>query len=90
MGDPFAIGNELAANDLGVLHARLLIRLRIGLGGERGQRKTKAKHCQREHGANSHDTPSFATARFTLKQRVEFEPKSGESALAAVRLRHNV
>jgi len=64
MGDAFAIGNELSANDLSVLHARLLIRLRIGLGGERGQakteRKTKTKHCQRERGANFHGTPSFA------------------------------
>lgn len=60
MGDAFTIGNELPANDLGVLHARLLIRLRIGLGGERGQSKTKTKHCQRERGANFHGTPSFA------------------------------
>jgi len=64
MGDPLTIGNELPANDLGVLHARLLIRLRIGLGGERGQskteRNTKTKHCQRERGANFHGTPSFA------------------------------
>jgi hypothetical protein len=27
MGNPLTIGNELAANDLGVLHARLLILL---------------------------------------------------------------
>jgi len=60
MGDAFAIGNELAANHLGVLHARLLILLRIGLGGERRQAKTNTKHGQRESGANFHGTPSFA------------------------------
>ena len=57
MGDPLTIGNELAANNLGVLHARLLIRLCVGLGGERGQPETKAKYCQREHGVNFHVYP---------------------------------
>jgi len=35
MGDTLTIGNKLAANDLGVLHARLLILLWVGLGVER-------------------------------------------------------
>jgi hypothetical protein len=59
MGDPLAIGNELAANDLGVLHARLLIRLRISLGGERRQPKTKAEYRQREHGMKFHGYPQL-------------------------------
>jgi hypothetical protein len=57
VGDPLAIGNKLAANDLGVLHARLLIRLRICSGGKRRQTKAKPKHSQCERGANSHGYP---------------------------------
>jgi hypothetical protein len=91
MGDAFAIGNELPANDLGVLHARLLIRLRIGLGGERRQAKTKTKHGQRESGANFHETPRALPPLFVYReQRFEFEPRSNESDLTIIRLRHNV
>ena len=57
MRDPLTIGNKLTANDLGVLHARLLIRLFISLDGERCQ--TKAKYCQREPGANHHGYPTL-------------------------------
>jgi hypothetical protein len=91
MGDSLAIGNELAANHLGVLHARLLILLRIGLGGERRQAKTKTKHCQRESGANFHGTPRALPPLFVCReQRFEYELRSSESALATFRLRHNV
>jgi hypothetical protein len=71
MGDPFTIGNELPANDLGVLHARLLILLRIGLGGER--RQTKTKHSECEHGANFHGYPQRCGYSYSQEQRFEFE-----------------
>ena len=54
MGDPLTIGNELAANDLGILHARLLIRLCVRLGGERGQPETKPEYGQRKYSVNFH------------------------------------
>jgi hypothetical protein len=55
VGDPLAIGNELAANDLGILPARLLIRLWVGHTGQR--RQAKAKCSQRDHGAKFHFLP---------------------------------
>jgi hypothetical protein len=70
MGDPFTIGNELPANDLGVLHARLLIRLRIGLGGERRQTKTKPKHSECEYGANFHGYPQRCGYSFSQEQHL--------------------
>ena len=72
MRDPLTIGNKLTANDLGVLHARLLIRLFISLDGERCQ--TKAKYCQREPGANHHGYPNFAATLFAQGQRLNLNP----------------
>jgi hypothetical protein len=59
MGDPLTIGNELTANDLGVLPARLLIRLWVGLGAKRRQSKTETKYGQRETSADFHVYPQL-------------------------------
>jgi hypothetical protein len=88
MGNSHTIGNELAANDLGVLHARLLIGLRIGPRGERRQSESKTKHSECEHGANLHGYPQRCGYSFSQEQHFEF--RSSESDLATFRLRHNV
>ena len=70
MRNAHAIGYELTAIYLGVLHARILVLLRVGLGGER--RQAKAKNCEREHGVNFHGYPQAMRPFFRVFHALEY------------------